>query len=307
MSVSEPVAEGEQPPGVDRISLGILFILVSSVFFAPLSQAATKYLAGDFPIVQIIFFRSLGQTVWMMMFFWPRYGVAMFKSARPKLQLARSMLLFISSVFWIAAVSVVPLATASAINFTAPIIVVILSVPLLGERVGLHRWAAVAVGFTGALVTIQPGNGEVPTEIFLLFAAASLFALYQILTRKVAAADNAATTSVYTVLVALAVSAALVPWNFHAPASGDLVVWAAFLALGLLGGIRHFFVVKAYEYAPASVISPFFYCELVGVTILGFLVFGDFPGVATWIGAAIIVSSGLYIAHRERQRSASGI
>lgn len=282
------------------ITLGIVSILLSSVIFAPSSQTATKYLAGEFPVLQIIFFRSLGQTMWMLLLFWPSHGLSMFRSNRPGLQFTRSTFLFVSGMFWVAAVATVPLATASAINFTAPLMVVIMSVPLLGEKVGRHRWAAVAVGFIGALVVIRPVSGSIPPATLLLLAASFLFACYQIMTRKVAASDSAATTSIFTVLVALAVTAVLIPWNYLAPEPGDYVVWGAFLATGLLGGLRHYFVVKAYAHAPASVISPFFYCELVGVTLLGYLVFGDVPDAWTWVGAIIIVLSGLYIAQRER-------
>lgn len=282
------------------IPMGIMFIVLSSMLFAPLSQTATKFLAGDFPLFQVIFFRSLGQTAWMLLFFWPKHGASMFKANRLGLQLSRSVLMFVSSLCWIAAVAVVPLATASAINFTAPVFVVILSIPLLGERVGLHRWSAVLVSFIGALIVIQPGTGGLSAEIWLLLTAAFLFAIYQILTRKAAATDSEATSSVYTVLAALVVSGAIVPWNYVVPDAGDYLVWGAFFAMGLLGGIRHFLVVKAYAAAPASVISPYFYCELVGVTLLGFLVFGDLPAPTTWLGAGIIVTAGLYIAHRER-------
>ncbi|MFT5175390.1 MAG: drug/metabolite transporter (DMT)-like permease [Gammaproteobacteria bacterium] len=285
-----------------KVSIGILFVLLSSIVFAPTSQTATKYLAGDFPLFQIMFFRSLGQTAWMLLFFWPRHGIGVFRSNRPGLQITRSALLFLSSICWISAVAVVPLTTASAINFTAPVFIVILSIPILGERVGLHRWSAVLVGFVGALVVIQPGSGGLHVEVALLLVAAFLFSLYQIFTRMAAATDTEATSSIYTVLVALVVSAMLLPWNYVPPNSGDTLVWLAFLATGLLGGIRHYFVVRAYTYAPASVISPFFYCELIGVTLLGFLVFGDVPQSSTWLGAGIIVCSGLYIAHRERIR-----
>ena len=296
-------AKSQGPLSVGTVSLGIVFIAVSSMVFAPLSQTATKFLAGDFPIFQIVFFRSLGQTVWMVLFFWPKYRTSMFQSSRPWIQLSRSALLFVSMLLWISAIAAVPLATASAINFTAPIMVVLLSIPFLGERVGLHRWGAVLVGFVGALVIIQPGSGEVPPEVLYLLCAAALFAFYQILTRKMATTDNAAVTSVYTVVVALVVSSVVMPFDYKSPEPGDWIVWLAFLAGGLLGGIRHFFVVKAYELAPASVVSPFFYCELLGVTALGFFVFGDFPDSTTWLGAGIIVCSGLYIAHRERVRA----
>lgn len=266
---------------------------------APVAQTSTKFLTGDFSLVQIIWVRGLGHTLWMMVLFWPRHGIGIFRSARPWTQLARSTLLFLSSVAWITAVSKVPLATASAMGFTAPIMVVLLSIPLLGERVGRHRWAAVLVGFCGALVIIRPGADGVPIEIVLLLISAFLFALYQIMTRKLAGIDNAATSSTYTVLVALFASSCVVAFDFHLPAAGAVYPWLAFLAIGLFGGFRHFFVIKAYEQAPASVISPFFYVELIGVTILGFIIFGDFPDLWTWVGAAIIIVSGLYIAHRE--------
>ena len=282
--------------------MGIMFIVLSSVLFAPLSQTATKFLAGEFPIFQIMFFRALGQTAWMFLFFWPKHGFGMFRSANLPLQLTRSTLLFVSSIFWIKAIAVVPLTTASAINFTAPILVVMLSIPLLGEKVGLHRWGAVALGFVGALIVIQPSSEGVPTAVLWLIGAAFLFALYQILTRKLAAVDSEATSAIYTILVSLFVSACVVPWHYQSPVGNEALAWGAFAATGLLGGLRHFFVVKAYALAPASVISPFFYGELIGVTLLGFLVFGDLPTTATWIGAAVIISSGLYIAHRERIR-----
>ena len=154
------------------VSLGIAFIVLSCVVFAPLTQTATKFVATDFPVFQVMFFRSLGQTAWMLLFFWRGHGIGMFRSQRPGLQLTRSALLFLSSLCWISAVASVPLTTASAINFTAPIMVVLLSIPLLGERVGVHRWAAVLIGFCGALVVIRPGAGEVPMEIWLLLLAA---------------------------------------------------------------------------------------------------------------------------------------
>lgn len=282
------------------VPFGIASILLSSALFAPLSQTATKFLTTDFPLLQIIFFRAIGQTAWMSIYFGSRHGLSIFRSARPMLQLTRSGLLFVSSLFWIAGVTQIPLTTASAVSFTAPIFVVMMSIPLLGERVGRHRWFAVLAGFAGVLVVVRPTpSGVEPAMLFVLFAA-MLFALYQILTRKLATIDSAGTTAIYTIVVSLLVSTVLVPWHFVRPSAGDVAVWIAFAATGLLGGLRHFFVIKAYEHAPASVISPFFYAELVGVTILGMLVFADIPDRWTVVGAVIIVASGLYIAHRER-------
>jgi len=285
----------------DDVLLAIVFIVLSSMLFAPLTQTATKFLAGQFPVFQIILFRSIGHVFWMMLFFLPRHGPAMFRANRPWLHLARSALLFLSTMCWISAIGAVPLATASSINFTAPVFVVILSIPILGERVGLHRWTAVGLGFVGALIVIGPAWGGLQAEFLLLLTAAVLFAVYQILTRIGAASDSDATASFYTVLVSLAAGLVLAPWSYVPPAPGDYVVWGAFVATGLMGGVRHYLVVKAYAGAPASVVSPFFYCELVGVALLGYLVFGDVPAYNTWIGAGLIVACGLYIAHRERR------
>lgn len=239
----------------------------------------------------------------MSLYFGSRHGLSIFRSARPTLQLARSGLLFVSSLLWIAGVTQIPLTTASAVSFTAPIFVVMLSIPLLGERVGKHRWLAVFMGFAGVLIVVRPTPAGVePAMLYVLFAA-MLFALYQILTRRLATVDSAGTTAIYTIVVSLLVSAVLVPWHYVSPSANDVAVWIAFAATGLLGGLRHLFVIKAYEHAPASVISPFFYAELVGVTILGLLVFADLPDRWTVVGAVIIVASGLYIAHRERVQS----
>ena len=193
--MTRPRLSGHADFPANAIGLGIIFILLSSVIFAPLTQTATKFLAGDFPVFQIILFRSLGHAFWMLMFFLPQHGLGMFRANRPWLQLARSALLFSSTMLWITAVSAVPLATAGAINFTAPVFVVILSIPMLRERVGLHRWGAVLLGFAGALIVIQPGGAGFQIEFLLRLGAACVFAIYQILTRMGAGADSDATSS----------------------------------------------------------------------------------------------------------------
>ena len=137
----------------------------------------------------------------MSVYFGARHGVGIFRSNRPSLQLARSTLLFLSSILWIIGVSQVPLTTASAVSFTAPIFVVLMSIPLLGEKVGRHRWFAVFLGFVGALVVVRPTPEGIEPAMLYLLGAATMFALYQILTRKLAQSDPAGTTAVYTCLL----------------------------------------------------------------------------------------------------------
>ncbi|MFT5176653.1 MAG: drug/metabolite transporter (DMT)-like permease [Gammaproteobacteria bacterium] len=283
----------------NRLGVALGFIVLSTVFFGPLVQACTKLVSGEFPLVQIIWLRAAGYMIWMLIFFWRGHGLRMFSTQHLGIQLARSSLLFLSSILWILAIPSVSLATAGIIGFTAPIMVVMLSVPLLGERVGIHRWAAVLTGFAGALLVLRPGSTGLGIETLLLFGTAASFALYQILTRRISHTDSAAANATYTIIVQLLVTSVLLPFDFRLPSADETSAWLAFSGLFFLGGFRHFFIVKAYEYAPASFISPFFYMELVGVTAMGLLIFGEFPDAWTWTGGGIIMLSGLYIAHRE--------
>ncbi|HYM31572.1 MAG TPA: DMT family transporter, partial [Candidatus Cybelea sp.] len=188
-------------------------------------------------------------------------------------------------------------AMAASINFIGPFIVTALSVPMLGERVGPRRWSAVVIGFTGALIIIRPGFGAVPWSALFIVANATCYAFYQILSRKLAAVDPAETSITYVALVGMLVATVWLPFDWRLPDS--VFDWGAFLTLGLFGGLGHYFVVKAFEGAPASVLSPFSYGQLVGATALGYAFFGDFPDGWTWAGAAIIVASGLYMTYRE--------
>jgi drug/metabolite transporter (DMT)-like permease len=175
-------------------------------------------------------------------------------------------------------------------------------VPLLREPVGWRRWSAVVVGFAGALVIIRPGAGLNDPAVLVLLGAAAFYALYQIATRRGGAYDSAETGIVYAALVGTIASTLVVPFVFEAPRSlRDLFL---FLGLGLFGGFGHYFVTRAFQHAPAAVISPLGYVELLGTTILGYLIFDNFPDAWTWVGAAIIIASGAYTAARERRRAA---
>lgn len=289
----------------ERIALAIAFVLLSSVVFAPMVQASSKYLTAAFPIVQILWVRTVGHTLWMVAIFWRSHGLSMFKSRRPGIQFARSSLLAACSFAWLLAIPHVPLAAAASVMFTTPMFVALLSVPMLGERVGRHRIGAIVLGFIGVLIIIQPGTQGLRGEMALIILAAFCYAVYQILTRKVSTQDSAATSAVYTIAVGAIIASFAVPFHYRLPGPDEWPYWLAFAAVGLLGGIRHLFMVKAFEHAPASIVSPFCYTELIGVSLLGMLVFGESPDVHTGLGVALIVASGLYIAHREARAQAT--
>ena len=224
-----------------------------------------------------------------------------FLRASPWVQVGRSALMLASNSVFVLAIGKVPLATASAIGFTSPLIVTALSVPLLREQVGIRRWSAVCVGFIGALLIIRPGSGFHNPAVLLLLASALAYALYQIATRWVMAYDGAATGIIFAALLGSLATTAVLPFVFVMPK--NLFDLAMLMSLGCLGGLGHFLVIKAFQAAPASVIAPLGYVELIGTATLGYLIFANFPDALTWIGAVIIIASGLYIATRERRRA----
>jgi drug/metabolite transporter (DMT)-like permease len=176
-----------------------------------------------------------------------------------------------------------------------------LSVPLLGERVGLRRWTAVAIGFASVLIIIRPGFGMVHWAASLPLATAACFALYQVATRVLSRWDGPATTYFYSATVGLAVTSAFLPVEWRAPGLAD---WVGLVFLGCMGGLSHYLLIRAFTAAPASLLAPFSYCQLIWSVSLGYLWFGDFPDRWTFVGAALVAASGLYVLYRERQLAA---
>jgi drug/metabolite transporter (DMT)-like permease len=280
---------------------GILLMCAGVAMF-PFMNAAVKLLGARYPVTEIVWARFTGHLVVMLVVFLPHYGRRLLATRRPGVQIARSLLMLVSNMMFVVAIARVPLATASAIGFTSPLIVTALSVPLLRENVGIRRWSAVLIGFAGALLVIRPGSGLHDPAVLLLLLSSACYALYQIATRWVGLFDGAPTGIVFSALLGSLAMSFVLPFTFVLPRSPlDL---ALLCSLGLLGGAGHYLVIRAFQSGPAAVIAPLGYVELIGTTILGYLIFGNFPDLWTWIGAAIIIASGLYIALRERRRRA---
>lgn len=288
---------GPAAPGSDVLRGILLMCLGVSLF--PFMNTAVKLLTARYPVMEITWARFTGHLAVMIAVFLPRYGRRLFATRRPLMQVSRSLLMLGSNLLYVAAIGTVPLATGSAIGFTAPLLVTALSVPLLREAVGWRRWTAVLVGFVGALIVIRPGFGLDNPAVLLLLASSAAYALYQIATRRVSFYDDAAVGIIFTALLGALVMSVVLPFVFVPPKS--LFDVALFLSLGLFGGVGHYLVIRAFQCGPAAVIAPLGYVELVGSTILGYFIFGNFPDLWTWVGAAIIIASGLYIALRERR------
>ncbi|MBM3483138.1 MAG: DMT family transporter [Alphaproteobacteria bacterium] len=284
-------------PSLNRPLIAILFMCATTVVLFPSLNTAMKHLASIYGVPEVIFMRSTGHMVIMLALLMPGHGFAIFRTQRLGWQLGRSALQGASTGLYTTALIFIPLTTATTVAFTAPLLVVALSGPMLGERVGPRRWAAVLVGFIGALIIIRPGGAVMHWADFLVIGSAACYAAYQLLTRRIALYDSSRTTGIYTIVVSLIVSAAIVPFFWTTPVSW--IDWGLFASMGIAGGLGHFCMVKAYQYGQASMVGPFDYGQLIGAAVLGSLVFSEFPDLWTWIGAAILIASGIYIARRE--------
>lgn len=278
------------------VLVGIAF-MIAGVSLFPVMNSLAKFLTADFPVWQVTWARFTGHLLVIIVVFMPRRGLALFATNRPRGQLMRSTVFFGSNVCFVAALPFIDLATAAAIVFTAPVIVTVLSVIFLKEKVGVWRWGAVLLGFAGALVVIQPGGDDFNFATLLVLGAATCYSIYQLQTRQLVNSDQPDTQIAWTALVGTLITCAIVPFVGKMP--DTLAQVAAFAGMGSLGAVSHFLVIQALKRAPASVVSPIGYVELLGATAIGFFAFGELPGPNTWAGAALIVVSGLVIAYRQ--------
>jgi drug/metabolite transporter (DMT)-like permease len=204
--------------------------------------------------------------------------------------------LFVSNLSVFFALRFLQLDQMASILFAAPFIVAALSVPLLGEWVGPRRWAAIIVGFIGVLIVIRPGFGGIHPAAFICLGCAFLVAVYSIMTRVLSHSDSSATTMFYTNIMGAVVLTALLPLFWSAPSQIDTILMAS---LGAIATCGHYFLIAAHRLAPASVLAPFMYTQLVWMIFYGYTVFNQLPNQWTLAGASVVIASGLYLLYRE--------
>ncbi len=282
-----------------RILLGIAFVCFAGTMF-PFMNAFAKTLAQHYPVMQVSWARFFGHVLFLAVLFMPTRGWRFLLTRRPKLQLTRSVIQFVSNLSFTAGIAYQPLADAAAISMTGPLIVAMLAWPMLGERTGLVHAGAILLGFIGVLCVIRPG-GDVfhPSALFIL-GSALCYALYQIFTRMVANIDPPETTTFYSSLFGAVGMLAILPFIWVTPES--LRDFLYFCSLGVLGGAGHYLIVRALAWAPANIISPFQYFQLIGSVIVGYLMFTQLPDAMTWLGASIIVAAGLLLGYSQARK-----
>jgi drug/metabolite transporter (DMT)-like permease len=286
------------PARADRPFRGIALILLSTIFLGT-SDVTAKYLSATLPSIEIAWIRFLVFALIMVPAMVPGSPLFALPTGRFGLQLMRGAALLGSSLFFISGLRFLPIAEASATGFVSPLFVTALSIIFLGESVGLRRWIATAVGLIGVLIILRPGSSAFhPAAVFPLVSALA-WALTLIMTRMLSGKERAITTMTYSSISGLFILSALVPLVWVAPTWHDVLFG---LLIGVASTAGQWIVVLAFRYADASVLAPFSYTQLLWVSSLGFLVFGEVPDVWTVTGAAFIVASGLYTAHRERVR-----
>ena len=286
------------PARADRPLRGITLLLLSGIFLGT-SDATSKYLSTTLPSVEIAWIRFLVFALIMIPAMVPTSPVFSLRTRRPMLQVTRGMALLGSSLLFISGLRFLPIAEASATSFVSPLFVTALSIFFLGEKVGLRRWLAAAVGLMGVMIVLRPGTSAFHPAAFFPVVSALAWACTLILTRKMSGQEHTVVTMTYSSIVGFAVLCALVPFVWVTPTWHDILLG---IVIGLASTAGQWIVVLAFRYADASVLAPFSYIQLLWVTLLGFAIFGEVPDVWTVVGAAFIVASGLYTAHRERVR-----
>lgn len=267
-------------------------------------DTSSKWLGLRLPIVEIVWARYVGATVIALASARPWSRPAVLLSKRPGLQVLRSLLLLGSTAFGVIALRSLQLAETATISFLTPIFVALLAGPLLGERVGFERMIAIVVGFVGVLIATRPGTSAFQPVVVIAVVGVLCNSGYMIATRKLAGVNSSQTTLVWTQAAGVVLATPLLPWTWVTPQSPH--VWAVLAGLGVFGAAGHALVIVAHKYAPAPVLTPFSYTQLVWMIVSGYLIFGDVPPAATLVGATLVVACGAWLALRERAGSQSG-
>ena len=276
-----------------------IFLMLTAIMLFTGVDGLSKYLTADYPPIQVVWVRYLFMVMLLAPLATARRRARPWRTQRLAHQAARGVCVAGAGLLFVSGLAHLPLAQATATGYVAPLFVTALSIPLLGEQVGIRRWAAVVIGFAGVLIIVRPGGASFELAALYPVLSSASWALGMVITRKMGLADPPLTTLLYTVLVGATITAAPAFAAWHAlPPTG----WALLGICGAVNLLGQYFQVRAFAYGPVSLLAPFSYSSIVGSTVIGVVAFDNFPDLWTWIGAAIVIASGIYTWHRERVR-----
>jgi drug/metabolite transporter (DMT)-like permease len=288
-------------PPREEVRRGILYMILSVAVFAVVN-ALVKYEEAVYPVSQVVFFRSIFALLFSCVLVQRDGGFGILRTHRIAEHIGRGTLQFISMVCVFIAYHLMPLADAIAITFSSPLFLTLLSIPLLGEKVGRHRWAAVFVGFVGVMIMVQPGPGTFSIGSILALANAALGASVTIALRRMSLTERPATLVTYQAIVATGLSVLILPFGWVS------LTWPGAIGLasiGLISGFGQILWTQAFRLVPAAILAPFSYTTMIWSIGLGFFIWGDVPTPVLIGGACVVATSGLYILYRETIRQHS--
>lgn len=278
---------------------GIAFFLAALLLFACL-DTTTKYLSGHYPVTLVVAVRYVVHCLLMIALLAPAQKAQLVRTQRTGLVLLRAASLAIASLFVGLALQRMPVAETTAINFLAPLLVVLLAHPLLGERIGALGWFAALLGFAGILLIARPGSALDAYGIAYALCGAGAGASYQLLSRILATSEKTLALLFYTALVGAIIFGSLAPWWWSGE-TPKLPTALLFLSMGVTGGLGHFLFTAAYRHVPASLLAPMNYLQLIWAGLLGWLVFGHCPDELAILGMGIVASSGVLVAFKSQR------
>jgi drug/metabolite transporter (DMT)-like permease len=279
---------------------GIALVSLTYLIFTLLDGSA-KWLVGSVPVIVVVWLRFLTHAVFASALLLPLRGKKLIATNHWRWHIVRgAMFCAMTGInFW--ALQYLQLAVTSSIFFVVPIVIALVAAPMLGEKLDAGRWAAILVGFAGVLVIVRPGTEDFHPAMLLSLVNAVLYALFNLSTRQLAAYDTPETIQYLPAVVASLLLAPFAVAGWQSPAGW--LEWTVLCLLGVFGGLGHYLLALAHRYAPATVIAPFLYQQVLYMALFGYLVFGDVPAAGVWIGAGIVIASGLYLFARERSRA----
>lgn len=285
-------------PREDRSAFGLLLMTGAVMCFTLIDTCAKWLVLAGHVAIQVVFVRYAGHLIVSLLLFLPREGIDALRSNAPAKQALRASLLFVSTALNFTALKFLPITITTTIMFAGPIVVTLLAIPILGERVGIHRIMAVCVGFLGVIVVMQPWGVGFHPAMFLNIGALVLAACYFVMTRLLAGVDSNSTMQLWSSGLATIclIPFALAHWSW--PTGVD---WIAFLLIGVFGAAAHIFVTVAHRFADASLLAPVTYLQIFSAALSGVVFFATWPTIWTLVGGLIIIAAGIYIWHRERR------